>query len=156
MKLVHEVLKQKDDNVWSIAPNDSVYDAIAKMADHAVGALLVLDNDLARTAPPRHKRHLVGIISERDYARKVILKNRQSRSMVVEEIMSRDVVSVASCAQIDECMRLMQLHHVRHLPVIDDAMIVGMLSSRDLFAAMIADQAQTIDQLEHYIRGEVR
>jgi len=156
MKCVHEVLKQKDGNIWSIAPNDSVYNAIAKMADHAVGALLVVDNDLARAGPPRNERHLVGIISERDYARKVILKNKQSHSILVNEIMSRDVISVTSHDQIDECMRLMQSHHVRHLPVIDDGMIIGMLSSRDLFSAIIADQVQTIDHLEHYIRGEVR
>jgi CBS domain-containing protein len=154
MKYVHEVLKQKESSIWAIAPDDSVYNAIAKMADHAVGALLVVDKDPAYPGPSRDERHLVGIISERDYARKVILKNKQSQSIPVNEIMSREVISVTSHVHIDECMRLMQTHHVRHLPVIDQGRIIGVLSSRDLFSAIIADQAQTIDHLEHYIRGE--
>ncbi len=152
MKLVHEVLKTKDGSIWSITPADSVYNAIASMAEHEVGALLVVDS------PGAHSRsvdQLVGIISERDYARKVILKDKLSKEIAVQEIMTHDVIHVDSHSRIEDCVRLMREHHVRHLPVIDDGEISGMLSLRDLFAAIIEDQATTIENLEHYIRGEV-
>jgi CBS domain-containing protein len=154
MKLVHEVLKQKDGSIWSIAPSDSVLDAIATMAQHEVGALFVIAGARSDDGPVSSDR-LEGIISERDYARKVILKNKQSASIPVREIMTHDVIVVDPRQHIDDCVRLMKRHHVRHLPVIEDAQLIGMLSLRDLFAAIIEEQATTIDHLQHYIRGEV-
>ena len=144
MKTVHEVLAHKDNRIWSVHPEDSVYDAIRKMADHEVGALVVMVDD-----------EMQGIISERDYARKVILKDKSSKVTRVSEIMSRKVVRATSELDVDACVSLMLDHHIRHLPVVDDDAVIGMLSLRDLFVTIIEDQASTIDQMEHYIRGEV-
>lgn len=144
MKTVHEVLAHKDNRIRSVHPDDTVYDAIRMMADHEVGALLVMVDD-----------QLKGIISERDYARKVILKDKSSRQTQVAEIMTHDVVGATSYDRVGECISKMKDHHIRHLPVIDDGTVVGMLSLRDLFSTIIEDQASTIDQMEHYIRGEV-
>jgi CBS domain-containing protein len=145
MSLVHELLRRKaNNNIWSIGPEASVFAAITSMAEHEVGALLVIgDGDL------------VGIISERDYARKVIIKEKSSKLIPVSEIMTHEVITVDSKYHIDECVTLMKERHIRHLPVVDDQEISGMLSLRDLFAATIKEQAETIDHLEHYIRGEV-
>ena len=144
MKTVHEVLAHKDNRIRSVHPDDTVYDAIRMMADHEVGALLVMVDD-----------QLKGIISERDYARKVILKDKASRQTRVAEIMTHDVVGATSYDRVGECIAKMKDHHIRHLPVIDDGTVVGMLSLRDLFSTIIEDQASTIDQMQHYIRGEV-
>ena len=144
MKTVHEVLAHKDNRIWAVHPEDSVYDAIRKMADHEVGALVVMADD-----------EMQGIISERDYARKVILKDKSSKATQVREIMSRKVIRATSELDVDSCVSLMRDHHIRHLPVVDDNIVVGMLSLRDLFATIIEDQASTIDQMAHYIRGEV-
>ena len=145
MSLVLQLLQQKaNNNIWSIGPTESVYTAIERMAEHEIGALMVLSEG-----------QLSGIITERDYARKVILKDRSSKTVPVEEIMTHEVVTVDLQHRIDECVDLMKEHHIRHLPVVDDNKLVGMLSLRDLFAATIEEQATTIDHLEHYIRGEV-
>ena len=144
MKTVHEVLSQKDNRIWAAHPEDTVYDAIRRMADHEVGALVVMVEDEMR-----------GIISERDYARKVILKDKSSKATQVQEIMSREVVTASQHDHVDDCVALMRSHHIRHLPVVEDSKVIGMLSLRDLFATIIAEQASTIDQMEHYIRGEV-
>ena len=145
MQLVQNILKQKTGGVFSVAPSDTVYDAIAMMAEKEVGALLVMDGD--RTA---------GIISERDYTRKVILKDKSSKQAQVQEIMTTKVVSVTPEMHIDECVALMKKHHIRHLPVAENGVITGMLSLRDLFSAIIDEQADTIEHLEHYVRGEVQ
>ena len=144
MKTVHELLAHKDNRIWSVHPEDSVYDAIRKMADHEVGALLVMVGDDMR-----------GIISERDYARKVILKDKSSKATQVQEIMSRNVITATAEDHVDACVALMRNHHIRHMPVMDGKAVIGMLSLRDLFATIIEDLASTVDQLEHYIRGEV-
>jgi CBS domain-containing protein len=144
MKTVHEVLAHKDNRIWSVHPEDSVYDAIRKMADHEVGALVVMVDD-----------EMQGIISERDYARKVILKDKSSKATQVRAIMSRKVIHATPELDVDACVSLMREHHIRHLPVLDGNAVIGMLSLRDLFATIIEDQASTIDQMEHYIRGEV-
>lgn len=144
MKTVHEVLAQKDNRIRSVHPDDTVYDAIRMMADYEVGALLVMVEDA-----------LEGIISERDYARKVILKDKSSKSTCVAEIMTRQVITASGEHRVGECIGIMHQHHVRHLPVVDEGQVVGMLSLRDLLSTMIEDQASTIDQMEHYIRGEV-
>ncbi|MCY4214675.1 MAG: CBS domain-containing protein [Gammaproteobacteria bacterium] len=145
MQLVQNILKQKTGGVFSVAPSDTVYDAIAMMAEKEVGALLVLD--AGRTA---------GIISERDYTRKVILKDKSSKLAQVQEIMTRDVVCVTPEMHVDDCVALMRKHHIRHLPVSENGVVTGMLSLRDLFSAIIEEQADTIEQLEHYVRGEVQ
>ena len=145
MQLVQNILKQKTGGIFSVAPNDTVYDAIAMMAEKEVGALLVVDG--SRTA---------GIISERDYTRKVILKDKSSKQAQVREIMTTEVVSVTPEMRIDECVALMKKHHIRHLPVSEGGVITGMLSLRDLFSAIIDEQADTIEHLEHYVRGEVQ
>ncbi len=144
MKTVHEVLAHKDNRIRCVHPDDSVYDAIRMMADHEIGALLVMVD-----------AELKGIISERDYARKVILQDKASKDTRVAEIMTHEVVAATSHDRVGECVAKMKKHHIRHLPVIDGGSVVGMLSLRDLFSTIIEDQASTIDQMEHYIRGEV-
>jgi len=128
--------------VWSISPEATVYDAIAQMAENHVGALVVLSAG-----------RLNGIVSERDYARKVILMGRQSRDTRVHEIMSRSVVSITPETNVDECMRLMTSRLIRHLPVLDGERVVGMISMRDLMKWIINSHEQTIHQLENYISG---
>ena len=144
MQTVHKILKHKGDHIYSVDPIETVYEAISIMAEKEIGALLVMQEG-----------HPVGIISERDYTRKVILKDKSSKATRVSEIMTSKLVTVDSHAHIDDCIALMNEHHIRHLPVIDEGVVVGMLSARDLFSAIINEQAHTIEHLEHYVRGEV-
>ena len=144
MQLVSNILKHKGGHIFSVAPDETVYNAIAQMAEKEVGALLVVEGGQP-----------VGIISERDYTRKVILKDRSSKAALVSEIMTTKLISVHSAMHIDECVALMKRHHIRHLPVIDEGQVTGVLSLRDLFSAIIDEQADTIEHLEHYVRGEV-
>ena len=144
MRNVHDILEKKGHrHIISVSPVSTVYEAIALMSEHHVGAL-----------PVMQEQGLVGIVSERDYCRKVILKDKSSRSTRVSEIMTRNVICVSEEHPITECVNLMLHNHIRHLVVTQTGSVVGMLSLRDLFVQIIDDQAETIDHLEHYIRGE--
>ena len=142
MKTVANILAVKGSEVFRVAPGASVYEALQILAEKNAGALVVTEGS-----------KLVGIISERDYARKVALVDRTSRDTLVSEIMSRDVKTVAPTASIEECMELMTERHIRHLPVLEDNELVGVVSIGDVVKAVIADLAAMVEQLDSYIRG---
>jgi len=139
---VSGILAQKGSTVWSTAPTAIVFDAIALMADKNVGALPVVEND-----------KLVGVISERDYTRKVILKGKSSKETRVEEIMTRELVTANPGDTVVDCMRVMTEKRVRHLPVMEGAKMIGVLSIGDVVKWVISAQTATIDNLERYISG---
>ena len=136
------ILNNKNNQIWSIGPDETVYDAIALMADKRIGALLVVSEG-----------KLIGIITERDYARKVILHGRSSRDTPVREIMTSSLITVTPDHTVDECMRLVTEHRIRHLPVLDNDRLVGLISIGDLVNSIIEAQAQTINHLHSYITG---
>ena len=142
MKRVRDILKIKGRDVWSIGPGASVYDAMKLMADKGIGALLVMEGE-----------KLVGIISERDYARKVILQGRSSRTTEVREIMTSRVAYADPEQNIEECMALMTEKRIRHLPVMEEGQVNGVISIGDLVKSIIAEQKFIIEQLERYISG---
>ena len=145
MNTVDQVLEQKGHAIWSVARDAPVLEALQLMAEKNCGALLVVEDE-----------KLVGLFSERDYARKIALKGKSSRKTRIEEIMSRRVVYVQPSQTIDECMALMTEKRVRHLPVVDsDEKLVGMISIGDLVKAVISEQEFIIHQLENYITGSL-
>ena len=143
MHLVRQLLDRKGTTVHGVGPDASVFEALEEMARHDVGALVVLD--------PRGI--LLGLISERDYARKVVLRGRVSKDTPVREIMSTEVICVGPNQTEDACMALMTKHRVRHIPVLDEGRLVGIVSIGDVVSAIIEGQQFTIEQLEHYISG---
>jgi len=143
MKTIGDVLKSKGYDVWAIRPDATVYDALTLMADKDIGAVLVMDT----------QGRLAGILSERDYARKVVLKGHTSRETPVGSIMTEKVISASADATVEECMALMTDHHIRHLPVTGKGRVIGVVSLGDIVKAIISDQGFVIEQLEGYIRG---
>jgi CBS domain-containing protein len=140
---VRLVLKFKGQNVWHVSPQACVYDAIEMMAEKHVGALMVLEEG-----------KLVGVVSERDYARKVILQGKSSKQTPVSEIMTSPAICVAPEQTVEASMRIMTDNHIRHLPVVEDGKILGVLSIGDLVKWMISAQQQTISQLHNYITSQ--
>lgn len=139
---VEAVLSRKGMDVWSVAPDATVYEAIALMDQKRVGALVVMSG-----------LKLEGIVSERDYARKVILKGRHSNETKVSEIMTREVITVDLEATVDQCLRLMTRQRIRHLPVLEEGELVGLISIGDLVRSVVNAQADTLDHLNNYIAG---
>ena len=142
MKLVQQLLDKKGDEIISITKDASVFDAIKLMADRGVGSLLVMDGD-----------ELKGIVTERDYARKVIIKGRSSESTPVADIMTTELVTASLTQSVNDCMTLMSERRIRHLPVVVDGRVAGMISIGDLVQAIISDQKEEIEQLGSYISG---
>jgi CBS domain-containing protein len=140
MTNIKQLLDTKGREVLAIGPDDTVFDAIKKMADNNVGSLAVLDGE-----------HMIGIITERHYARNVFLKGRSSPKTIVKEIMSTRVVCARPEQSVEECMAVMTEKAVRHLPVLEHKRVIGIISIGDLVKSVIDDQKFTIEQLEHYI-----
>ncbi len=142
MKTAKDLLKDKGYDVWSIGPSDFVFNAVKLMAEKEVGALMVMEGS-----------KVVGVISERDYARKVILKERSSKATRVNEIMTTHVLYTQPDRTVEECMTLMTEKHIRHLPVMEGGRLLGVISIGDLVKSIIAEQRFVIEQLERYITG---
>lgn len=144
MKTVAQILKSKPDQIiHTVAPTASVFDAVKLMADKNIGALLVMQGE-----------RIAGIITERDYARKIILVGRTSKETPVSEIMTSEVMYVRPNQTSDECMALMTENRIRHLPVVENGTLIGLISIGDLVKDIISEQRFIIEQLEHYIKGE--
>ncbi|MDX1498647.1 MAG: CBS domain-containing protein [Woeseiaceae bacterium] len=142
MKLVNHLLEKKGRHVISVGPDASVLDAIRVMAEKGIGAVVVMEGE-----------RLVGILSERDYARKVIIKGRSSETTRVADIMTTEVLTTNGSETVKQCMNTMTERKCRHLPVVEDDKVVGVISIGDLVEAIISDQQEEIQQLEHYISG---
>ncbi len=142
IETIRQLLNRKGYDVVSISPEATVYEALELMADKDVGAVLVMDGD-----------KLLGIFSERDYARKCILRNRRSKETKVKELMTSNVFTISPSASINEAMELMTKHHIRHLPVVENGKVVGVISIGDVVKAVIENQEHVISHLEDYITG---
>jgi CBS domain-containing protein len=142
MKTARDLLREKGTQVYATSPEASVYDALQQMAEKNIGALIVFEGE-----------RLVGLISERDYARKIVLKNKFSRETAVSEIMSRDVVTVSPDRNLEECMEVITARRVRHLPVVEDDRVLGIISIGDIVKGIIEHKEFVIEQLEYYIKG---
>lgn len=144
MTAVADILKSKaDPTIHAVRPDDSVFEALQRMADKGIGALLVMDGEA-----------IVGIVTERDYARKIVLKGRTSALTLVRDVMTTSVLFVKPEQTGEDCMALMTNNRVRHLPVVDDGKLLGLISIGDLVKEIISEQKFTIEQLEHYITGQ--
>ncbi len=140
MRPILDLLKKRAPVNWSLNPQDTVFDALQTLANHNVGALMVLDNG-----------KLMGVFSERDYTRKIALQGKSSRDTKVQDIMTANVVSVAPTVRTRDCLALMSQKKIRHLPVVDGETVLGMISIRDIMDDIISDHELTISQLQHYI-----
>ncbi len=140
MKPIVELLRKRDSTVFKVEPDVMVFDGLKLLSDHGVGAMVVMQGD-----------KLVGVLSERDYTRKVALEGKNSRETPISEIMTANVITVSSQTRTRECMALMSQHKIRHLPVVDHGTVIGMISIRDIMDDIIADHEQTIAQLQTYI-----
>ena len=140
MKTVQQLLMEQPLALWTIAPDATVFEALEMLSDGKIGAILVME-----------KGRLVGILSERDYTRKVALEGKSSKTVKVREIMTPDVLCVRPESTNEECLVLMSSKNIRHLPVVNGSEVIGMLSMRDLVADIISEREYTIKQLEHYI-----
>ncbi len=142
MKAVGELLKKHDGTLWHVTPHITVYEAVEKLAHYGAGALLVMDGD-----------RLAGVFSERDYTRKITLQGRNSKETLVSEIMTADVFTVSATTRTCDCMALMSVKKIRHLPVLDGDKVLGMISIRDIMDDIIADHESTIATLHSYIHS---
>ena len=140
MKTIREILKEKGTEIWSVTPDTKVFDALILMAEKSIGTIMVIEN-----------RNLVGIMSERDYARKVILKGRTSRQSRVKDIMSTQVIYVKEDTKVEDCMALMIARRIRHLPVYENDKLAGIISIGDVVKAVIDEKEYMINELEDYI-----
>ena len=140
MRPILDLLKKRAPINWSLSPQDTVFDALQTLANHNVGALMVLDNG-----------KLVGVFSERDYTRKIALAGKSSKDTKVHNIMTANVISVAPTVRTRDCLALMSQKKIRHLPIVDGEMVLGMISIRDIMDDIISDHELTISQLQHYI-----
>jgi len=143
MNFVSQILKDKKEKIWSVSPRETAYEALQIMSDQNLGALLVID-----------KRGVVGIFSERDYARKVILKGKSSKTTSVSELMTKKVLYIDPGTTVEDCMALMTEKNVRHLPVIEKKQLVGIVTVGDVLKQLIEDQKFEIQELERYINAE--
>ena len=143
MNFVSQILKDKEGKIWSVAPRETAYNALQIMSDQNLGALLVID-----------KRGVVGIFSERDYARKVILKGKSSKTTPVSELMTKKVLYIDPGTSVEDCIALMTEKNVRHLPVIEKNQLVGIVTVGDVLKQLIEDQKFEIQELERYINAE--
>ena len=144
MKTVRDILKKKGNDIFSISPQASVYEALQVMADKNIGAVLVMEHG-----------KLVGILSERDYARKVILKGKASKETLVSDLMTRNVLYVSPDKNVEDCMFLMTTKNIRHLPVIEDDRLIGIISINDVVKIIISEQKFAIDALEKYMQSSL-
>ena len=142
MKPVIELLKNRDPAIFQVAPEVTVFDGLKLLAEYGVGAMVVMD-----------KGQLVGVLSERDYTRKVALQGRNSRETRIADIMTREVITVSPHTGTDICMSMMSQKKIRHLPVVENGKVLGMISIRDIMDDIIADQEETISQLQNYIQS---
>ena len=140
MRPILELLKKRDAANWSLNPDDSVFDALQHMANHNVGAMMVMQQD-----------RLVGVLSERDYTRKIALAGKSSRETKVKDIMTANVLTVSPQTRTRDCMARMSQNKIRHLPIVDAGKVLGMISIRDIMDDIIADHELTISQLQSYI-----
>ncbi len=145
MKLVKHILEKKGNQIYSVSPDDTMYDALKLMADKGIGALVVMKGEA-----------LIGIVSERDYARKVILKGKTSKETKVSEIMTDTVICVSPETGVEECMAVLSEKRIRHLPVEDKGKLVGVISIGDIVKAVIEEKKFEIDQLISYIQGDYK
>jgi CBS domain-containing protein len=142
MRTAIDIIRYKGSRVWSVGPDETVLHALGVMAEHDIGAVVVLDGD-----------KIIGILSERDYARKVVLAGRSSRESAIRDVMTKGVICVSPEESVEGCLAIMTEKRVRHLPVLDNRRLAGLISIGDLVHATIEEQEQMIEQLQHYIAG---